>query len=559
MGDVSARDRIRKPAHELPLCEGVAVHYTFSAIKVKNHKRSNSANLLKLSLYSAYRKKKIGKEVRLQYAMPKKKVRRTPGLTAGHPPSAEKILAGVQKLFRENLLFDLDTYAKDEQVQSALSTKLIVFWLKNHEAYCQKYASTPAERQEIETMMTQVLLCMGDWNLADLYEKPLLCVCQRALSEVRAIVDRKAYQLASKSLQQGGALPSTSFVDTTDVTQRVHEYAQLLRNLFREFLLQQGTSEQDMETILRGFSKHFTARPHLGALMGRGLRPKSLGLAEYRALWQQLCPLGHKSPLDSMNAAQLLMLFLGLAAEEVCALNVGDLLPIPHYSVDQLRVAKQYKKIGNEFTLTSELPKQEAYRNIPVPLLFKPLIPPCKDRATDAPLLPDPTTNRRINPEHLKKKFRTLFAHSAKATIGFLREDGSTGTLQISFRPENYRQSCRHFWQFVCGLQTNEVRYLSGLTQTDTASRHYIDFNNAHKQYRMCTQMGYGLMAVMAPGDLPSFSVQQPVPRRKLRLPGMAGHTLHTRVLIRQAGELRIHAAHGASVRVEGGVPHGAP
>ena len=48
---------------------------------------------------------------------------------------------------------------------------------------------------------------------------------------------------------------------------------------------------------------------------------------DYRLLWEALT----KEPGNSLALAQLLMLFLGLTAEEVCALDSEDLLPIPNY------------------------------------------------------------------------------------------------------------------------------------------------------------------------------------------------------------------------------------
>ena len=87
--------------------------------------------------------------------------------------------------------------------------------------------------------------------------------------------------------------------------------------------------------------------------------------------------------------------------------------------------------------------------------------------------------------------------------------------------------------QFLCGLQQNEIRYLDGLAQIDTAGQHYIDFNNAHKQYHMCVQVSYGLMAVAAPGILPPKMPNGPL-ERKHHIDGVFNYVPHTRLHIRR-------------------------
>ena len=96
---------------------------------------------------------------------------------------------------------------------------------------------------------------------------------------------------------------------------------------------------------------------------------------DYRLLWEALT----KEPGNSLALAQLLMLFLGLTAEEVCALDSEDLLPIPNYRAYQLRITKRcipIKKNDNDknYIVSGELPSSESYRNVPVPFLLVKLI-----------------------------------------------------------------------------------------------------------------------------------------------------------------------------------------
>ena len=96
---------------------------------------------------------------------------------------------------------------------------------------------------------------------------------------------------------------------------------------------------------------------------------------DYRLLWEALT----KEPGNSLALAQLLMLFLGLTAEEVCALDSEDLLPIPNYRAYQLCITKRcvpIKKNDNDknYIVSGELPSSESYRNVPVPFLLVKLI-----------------------------------------------------------------------------------------------------------------------------------------------------------------------------------------
>ena len=250
------------------------------------------------------------------------------------------------------------------------------------------------------------------------------------------------------------------------------------------------------------------------------------------------------------------MLFLGLTAEEVCALDSEDLLPIPNYRAYQLCITKRcvpIKKNDNDknYIVSGELPSSESYRNVPVPFLLVKLILQSA-QAPQKPLFCDDKTGQRIKVNELQAEFRKLFRDFKKSFLEYHRDDGQAVRIQVSFRLENYRQSCRHFWQFLCGLQQNEIRYLDGLAQIDTAGQHYIDFNNAHKQYHMCVQVSYGLMAVAAPGTLPPKMPNGPL-ERKHHIDGVFNYVPHTRLHIRRPCTVTITSAHGVNIKTEEG------
>lgn len=549
----ATKKRVRQPPHILELCDGLSVHYTFSPISVANRKRGNTANQIKLYLYSSSRKRKVGADVRLRYTTPLKKVRKTN--RKRHNPPAEKVLEGVQKLLAKNEELRESDLTKTSGEASALSAKLAVFWLQRRSAFQTKYSKTPDEASALEKMMAQVILCLGNLDLSKLlHEDALHLLCAQVPNSLRKVVERRAYVLIRESLSRSvvSVADFDSLEEDQNVTQRLYDYGALLQKVFREYLLLQSISAAQQNQILSLFKKQFTVRSGVGVKMGKGLRPKSLSVDDYRLLWQALT----KEPGNSLALAQLLMLFLGLTAEEVCALDGEDLLPIANYRACQLRITKRCvtlkKNNGDKDDIVSgELPNSESYRNVPVPfLLLKPISQSVGEPTT--PLFRDAKTGQRIKVDALQSEFRKLFRNFKKSFLEYHREDGQAVTIQVSFRPENYRQSCRHFWQFLCGLQQNEIRYLGGLAQIDTAGQHYIDFNNAHKQYHMCVQMSYGLMAVAAPGALPPKLPKGSL-ERKRHIDGVFSHVLHTRLHIRRPCTVTITSAHGVTIKTEEG------
>lgn len=549
----ATKKRIRQPPHILDLCDGLSVHYTFSPISVANRKRGNTANQIKLYLYSSSLKRKVGADVRLRYTTPLKKVRKTS--KKRHNPPAEKVLEGVQKLLAKNEELRECDLTKTPKEASALSAKLVVFWLQKQSSFQTKYSKSSHEASSLEKMMAQVILCLGNLDLSrllDEHELPLLCT--HVFTTLRKVVERRAYMLIQESLSK--SVVSVADFDVLEedqnVTQRLYDYGALLQKVFREYLLLQSISDEQQNQILALFKKQFTVRSGVGVKMGKGLRPKSLSVDDYRLLWKALT----KEPGNSLALAQLLMLFLGLTAEEVCALDSEDLLPIPNYRAYQLRITKRcvpIKKNDNDknYIVSGELPSSESYRNVPVPFLLVKLILQSA-QAPQKPLFCDDKTGQRIKVNELQAEFRKLFRDFKKSFLEYHRDDGQAVRIQVSFRPENYRQSCRHFWQFLCGLQQNEIRYLGGLAQIDTAGQHYIDFNNAHKQYHMCVQMSYGLMAVAAPGALPPKMPKGSL-ERKCHIEGVFNHVLHTRLHIRRPCTVTITSAHGVTIKTEEG------
>ena len=162
----ATKKRVRQPPHTLELCDGLSVHYTFSPISVANRKRGNTANQIKLYLYSSSLKRKVGSDVRLRYTTPLKKVRKTN--RKRHNPPTEKILEGVQKLLAKNEELRESDLTKTPKEASALSAKLAVFWLQKQSSFQTKYSKNSDEASSLEKMMAQVILCLGNLDLSRL-------------------------------------------------------------------------------------------------------------------------------------------------------------------------------------------------------------------------------------------------------------------------------------------------------------------------------------------------------------------------------------------------------
>lgn len=252
----ATKKRIRQPPHILDLCDGLSVHYTFSPISVANRKRGNTANQIKLYLYSSSLKRKVGADVRLRYTTPLKKVRKTS--KKRHNPPAEKVLEGVQKLLAKNEELRECDLTKTPKEASALSAKLVVFWLQKQSSFQTKYSKSSDEASSLEKMMAQVILCLGNLDLSrllDEHELPLLCT--HVFTTLRKVVERRAYMLIQESLSK--SVVSVADFDVLEedqnVTQRLYDYGALLQKVFREYLLLQSISDEQQNQILALFKK----------------------------------------------------------------------------------------------------------------------------------------------------------------------------------------------------------------------------------------------------------------------------------------------------------------
>ena len=166
------------------------------------------------------------------------------------------------------------------------------------------------------------------------------------------------------------------------------------------------------------------------------------------------------------------------------------------------------------------------------------------EQSAAKPLLCD-ANGDRLRPDVLEGRLKKLFETKSQCVTVQL-ENGKEKTVDLALAPDMYQQSCRHFWQYYCGLTQGEIRYLAGLTPQDTAARHYIDFNNDREQFRMAKQLEYGL-AMLA--NVEQTEMRRIRGRRHGKIGGlyMGGidKRVHVRIVLRRPRRLKLQSNRG--------------
>ena len=335
--------------------------------------------------------------------------------------------------------------------------------------------------------------------------------------------------------------------------------------------------DRSATTIVDMYRHDLLPKRGVMALITRAMRTRVFPRELYRQIYAQTA--GKAKPSHE-DIGLMLMIFLGLTAEEACGLNRSDCQKIPNFQTAvinaqpymHLYVTKRYERVANtkrKYELTDIMDSACSYRVIPLPsavtLYINPLLgketkqsdeePPEMEQNAEAsqaeieqseerPLLCD-ANGDRLRPDVLEGRLKKLFETKSQCVTVQL-ENGKEKTVDLALVPDMYQQSCRHFWQYYCGLTQGEIRYLAGLTPQDTAARHYIDFNNDREQFRMAKQLEYGL-AMLA-------NVEQTKMRRiRGRLHGKIGglymggidKRVHVRIVLRRPRSLKLQSNRG--------------
>ena len=465
------------------LCASLELRYSICVAKSCKH-ACGYVNRASFYFYSTANKRMVGNPWYTTYGFTKKTIKAASGKKPPvHEIKSKDILEALEHLLNKNVDLQLDTMPPEPGENYHISldeNELLVYWI-THFSFIYAFITSSLTPDEVNKKIAKLFFVsnIASFNLSSFEtsrQEQLKTACNTLVSNIRHAfhtVDHKSN-------------------NTTGVNQAV----QLIRYAINCFL-----SEKDINSVMvnKLLLQESSVKPGAVAKVTKALRLKSIPSHRYRELWSLLTD---ESPMKAENTALLTMLFLGLTAEEACGLRVGDfrLIPDRQYFY-QLRVTHKYSLNKAQKYSLEILDEEHACRNIPLPFQIRKLIEPFTQSVLDQSEFLFRDGNMPLNPEKLIVRMNELL-DQPKETLSITdKKHNKLSEVDISFQSQYYRESCRHYWQYQCGLTMGEICYLSALTPPDTASAHYIDFNNGAIQYRMLKQLEYAI-ALFASQDM---------------------------------------------------------
>ena len=548
----------RKPATDLNICNDLTVKYTVTVTKecdARYKKTGGYVNHIRFYLYSSKAKKQVGKDITASHRLTQKQFTAAKGK---RPKPRELTDQQVQKHFvhliqKNRGMSERVQNCKGREVVLDLN-QLFVYWMVQSNYLQNRFWPTKEKWNDACKKFAVLGSTLGSFDLNTLLvseREQQRKVVQSLSQATRHALDKEADEKSATMWQYGRVVAAiiTTYLDEHDRS------ATALVDMYRHDLLPK-----------RG----------VVAQISRAMRTRVFPRDLYRRLYARLTESSTRSQAD---IGLMLMIFLGLTAEETCGLNRSDCQKIPNFRTAvinaqpymHLYVTKRYEKVSKrKFQLTDLMDSVCSYRVIPLPsavtLYITPLLgkeakpsdaEPAVGMEQDAealqdqpekcgkrPLLCD-ANGDRLQPDVLENRLKELFEAEPQCVTVQL-ENGKEKTVDLALTPDMYQQSCRHFWQYYCGLTQGEIRYLAGLTPQDTAARHYIDFNNEREQFRMAKQLEYGL-AMLANVE------QTKMQRVHGRLNGLSSSLytggidkrVHVRIVLRRSRKLLLQSNRG--------------
>lgn len=461
----------RRGAHCLPISPSLELRYSISAVAdSKGRYAGGYYNSARFYLYSSALKKKVGREWLHSFKFTKKEIAKAKG---AKPVVSDLSDSEIQIAFATLMDLNCDMpsdYKKAKKGPARVhlnDNELVVFWL-THFSKIYALVSSTASPSDLNKRMAKVFL----------NEK----VASFDLSSLKTVLQDDLEQ-ACTSLVNQVKKTITGRSDTRTVG--VNKTVQLIRYAVSCYLTEQNI---DSSLALKILIRESRVKAGTESKVATAMRLKSMPIQRYRELWGRLTKIN-----NSENAALLCMVFLGLRAEEICGLQNDDYRPIPDRpGFYQLRVTHQYSRGQKQKYGLEVLDEDCACRNIPLPFQIRKFVKEYLARNPRESGYLFQVKDKPLDPDRLKKKLNDLLA-TPPNTIDIIDEKGKSKSVNVAFHARNYRESCRYYWQYHCGLTEGEICYLSALSPPDTAAGHYIDFNNGSMQYRMLKQMEYGL------------------------------------------------------------------
>ena len=463
---VSADEHKSYPGHqEIPISSAVTIRYTVSMSKssITYKKSEGYYNNLKFYLYSTQLKKMIGKPWRTSYR-PNKKELAIGGVPKIKQPNDIQIMQAITELLQSNA--NINRYQSKKTntgmktVDIFASQELFVFWLTRYRDIAKLDGSSRTDETR-QNAFAKVCRAIGNFNLQRF--------CQPDGSELDKVCEEFAAEL-KKALRVDKSTSNTNLK------------MQIVRFALSLYLAEQKINPKG---VMDRLIKHSVPRKSDSGKISDNMRPRSLTIERYSELFNLL----QEDESDESKGLQL-MLFLGLTAEEVCGLDVGDLQSINgYYKAEHLRIAKVYRKEGKEYTISYD-EEESSCRFVPLPFPLNKLFSGLSSSEKEDPLLTD-NVGKRMKPDTLEKKLKDLLKEE-RVPIS-VKVNGKKREVDLAFLPSSYRASARYYWHYYCGLTEGEIHNLGGLTPPDTLSGHYVDFNNMTEQYRMLKQLEHGI------------------------------------------------------------------
>ena len=460
-------------AHCLPLSPSLELRYSISVVPDSSGKYAGGYyHSARFYLYSSALKKQVGREWHRSFKFTKKEIAKAKGakpdvsdLSDGEIQSA---LASLMNLNR-----DLSADFKKERKKKPTARvhlnedELLVFWL-THFSKIHNLVSSAALSSDLNKRMAKVFL---NEEIASFDLSALKTALQDEIEKAcTSLVDQVKKTITGRSDMR---------------TVGVNKTVQLIRYAVKYYLSEQSI---DPSLALRILIRESRVKAGTESKVATAMRLKSMPIERYRELWGRLTEIN-----NSDNAALLCMVFLGLRAEEVCGLQHDDYCPIrDRLGFYQLRITHKYSENQNHKVNLEVLDEDCACRNIPLPFQIRRFLKEYLDHNPRESDYLFQVEGRPLDPKKLEAKLNKLL-NTPSNVINIIDEKGKAKSINVAFHARNYRESCRYYWQYHCGLTEGEICYLSSLSPPDTAAGHYIDFNNGSMQYRMLKQMEYGL------------------------------------------------------------------
>ena len=550
----------RKPATDLNLCKDLTVKYTVTVTKESSARYKATGgyvNHIRFYLYSSNAKKQVGKDITASLMFTQKQFAAAKGK---RPKPRELTDRQVQKHFvhliqKNRGMSERVKNCKGREAELDLN-QLFVYWMVQSGYLQNQFWPTTEKWNDACQRFAVLSRTLGSFDLST------LLVNEREQQ-------RKVVQTLSQATRN--ALDKES--DEKSAT--MWQYGRVIAAVITTYL---NDHDRSAATIVDMYRHDLLPKRGVMALITRAMRTRVFPRNLYRQIYAQTA--GKAKPSHE-DIGLMLMIFLGLTAEEACGLNRSDCQQIPNFRTPvinaqpymHLYVTKRYEKVPNtkrKYELTEIMDSVCSYRVIPLPsavtLYINPLLgkemeqsdeePPVGmeqnaeasqveiAQSKEKPLLCD-ANGDRLRPDVLEGRLKELFEAEPQCVTVQL-ENGKEKTVDLALTPDMYQQSCRHFWQYYCGLTQGEIRYLAGLTPQDTAARHYIDFNNDREQFRMAKQLEYGL-AMLA--NVEQTEMRRIRGRRHGKIGGlyMGGidKRVHVRIVLRRPRRLRLQSNRG--------------